>query len=226
MSIQLLKTGLAVVLLTIACEASALAAGGEVVVGNLDDLSGVYSDDGGPGSVEAMNMAIADFGATVLGRKVSALVADHQNKPDIGASKFREWADQKGLSMMIVGANTGVSIAMSKVAAARKIPLIIIGAVGASLTNEDCTAYSVHYVVDTTALANGTASAVLKAGGKTWFYLMADYAFGAQLQSAAAKVVQAQGGKNLGAVEPGFLLVPAAGTELRCTGARPCQRGR
>ena len=200
MSIQRLKTGLAVVLLTIACEARALAPGGEVVIGNLDDLSGVYSDDGGPGSVEAMNMAVADFGAMVLGRKVSTLVADHQNKPDIGASKFREWADQKGLSMTIVGANTGVSIAMSKIAAARKIPLIIIGAVGASLTNEDCTAYSVHYVVDTTALANGTASAVLKAGGKTWFYLMADYAFGAQLQSAAAKVVEAQGGKNLGAV--------------------------
>ncbi|MGN6453164.1 MAG: ABC transporter substrate-binding protein [Steroidobacteraceae bacterium] len=182
------------------CAAKALAADSAVVFGNLDDLSGVYSDDGGPGAVEGMKMAIADFGGSVLGREVRTLVADHQNKPDIGASKFREWADQKGLNMMLVGANTGVSIAMSKVAAARKIPLFIIGAVGASLTNEDCTAYSVHYVVDTTALANGTASAVLKSGGRTWFYLTADYAFGTQLQSAAARVVEAHGGKNLGAV--------------------------
>jgi branched-chain amino acid transport system substrate-binding protein len=182
------------------CAAKALAADSAVVIGNLDDLSGVYSDDGGPGAVEGMKMAIADFGGAVLGREVRTLIADHQNKPDIGASKFREWADQKGLNMMLVGANTGVSIAMSKVAAARKIPLFIIGAVGASLTNEDCTAYSVHYVVDTTALANGTASAVLKSGGRTWFYLTADYAFGTQLQSAAARVVEAHGGKNLGAV--------------------------
>ena len=200
MSSALLQTVRATLIASLICGAKGLAADGEIVIGNLDDLSGVYSDDGGPGSVEAMQMAIADFGGTVLGRKVRTLVADHQNKPDIGASKFREWADQKGLDMMIVGANTGVSIAMSKVASARKLPLLIIGAVGASLTNEDCTAYSVHYVVDTTALANGTASAVLKAGGKTWFYLTADYAFGTQLQNAASRVVEAHGGKNLGAV--------------------------
>jgi branched-chain amino acid transport system substrate-binding protein len=196
----LLKAVRVASLASVICAAKALAADSEVVIGNLDDLSGVYSDDGGPGAVEGMKMAIADFGGSVLGREVRTLVADHQNKPDIGASKFREWADQKGLNMMLVGANTGVSIAMSKVAAARKIPLFIIGAVGASLTNEDCTAYSVHYVVDTTALANGTASAVLKSGGRTWFYLTADYAFGTQLQNAAARVVEAHGGKNLGAV--------------------------
>jgi len=200
MSFELRKAALAVLVVSIVGGSTALAADGEVVIGNLDDLSGVYSDDGGPGSVEAMRMAIADSGGTVLGRKIVALVADHQNKPDIGASKFRQWADQRGLNMMIAGANTGVAIAMAKVAVAKKIPLLIVGAGGASLTNEDCTAYSVHYVFDTTALANGTASTVLKAGGKTWFYLTADYAFGAQLQNAAAKVVEANGGKNLGAV--------------------------
>jgi len=89
---------------------------------------------------------------------------------------------------------------MAKVAVAKKIPLLIVGAGGASLTNEDCTAYSIHYVFDTTALANGTASTVLKAGGKTWFYLSADYAFGQQLQSSASRVVEAGGGRNLGAV--------------------------
>ena len=200
MSSQLVKTALAAVMMAVACTAPARAAEGEVVIGNLDDLSGVYSDDGGPGSVEAMRMAIADFGGSVLGRKVVALVADHQNKPDIGASRFREWADQKGIGMMIAGANTGVTIAMTKVAAAKKVPLLIVGAGGASLTNEDCTAYSIHYVFDTTSVANGTASTVLKAGGKTWFYLAADYAFGQQLQSSASRVVEAGGGRNLGSV--------------------------
>jgi branched-chain amino acid transport system substrate-binding protein len=200
MSFELRNAGLAALIVGVACASTTLAADGEVVIGNLDDLSGVYSDDGGPGSVEAERMAIADFGGTVLGRKIVALVADHQNKPDIGASRFREWADQKGLNMMIAGANTGVTIAMAKVAVAKKIPLLIVGAGGSSLTNEDCTAYSVHYVFDTTALANGTASTVLRSGGKTWFYVTADYAFGTQLMNSASKVVEAGGGKNLGLV--------------------------
>jgi branched-chain amino acid transport system substrate-binding protein len=127
-------------------------------------------------------------------------VTDHQNKPDIGAAKFREWADQNGVNMILGGSNTGVSIAMSKVAAAKKVPFIAIGAAGASLTNEDCTPYTVHYAYDTTSLANGTASAVVKEGGKSWFYLTADYAFGTQLQNAASKVVEANGGKNVGSV--------------------------
>ena len=177
-----------------------LAAGDQVVIGDIDDFSGVYADAAGTGAVEAVKMAIADFGGTVLGRKIALLTTDHQNKPDIGASKFREWADQDGLNVLFGGSNTGVSIAMAKVAAAKKVPFFALGAGGASLTNEDCTAYSVHYIYDTTALANGTATAVVKSGGKTWFYLQADYAFGAQLQSAASKVVEANGGKNLGTV--------------------------
>ena len=172
----------------------------DVVIGDIDDMSGVYADVEGAAGVEAINMAIADFGGSVLGRKVTVLSADHQNKPDIGASKFREWADQNGLNLLLGGSNTGVNIAMSKVAAAKKVPFITIGAGGASLTNEDFTSYSVHYVYDTTALANGTATAMISAGGKTWFYLTADYAFGTQLQNAASKVVETHGGKNLGAV--------------------------
>jgi branched-chain amino acid transport system substrate-binding protein len=179
---------------------AAYAAGEPVVIGDIDDMSGVYADVEGAGGVEAINMAIADFGGTVLGRKISVLSADHQNKPDIGASKFREWADQQGLNLLLGGSNTGVNIAMSKVAAAKKVPFIVIGAGGASLTNADCTAYSVHYVYDTTALANGTATAMINAGGKSWFYLTADYAFGAQLQDAASKVVETHGGRNVGAV--------------------------
>ena len=101
---------------------SAVGADPDVVIGDIDDLSGNYADVAGAGAVEAIKMAIADFGGTVLGRKIVTLVADHQNKPDIGASKFREWADQSGLSVMLGGSNTGVSIAMSKVAAAKKVP--------------------------------------------------------------------------------------------------------
>jgi branched-chain amino acid transport system substrate-binding protein len=179
---------------------AALAAGDQVVIGDIDDLSGVYADVNGQGGIEAVNMAIADFGGTVLGKKIVLLTVDHQNKPDIGASKFREWADQNGLNMLLGGSNTGVSIAMSKVAAAKKVPFIAIGAGGASLTGADCTAYTVHYASDTTALANGTASVIVKNGGKTWFFLTADYAFGTQLQDAATKVALANGGKVLGAV--------------------------
>jgi branched-chain amino acid transport system substrate-binding protein len=186
--------------------ALAAAAGGparaadEVVIGDLDDMSGVYADVMGAAGVEVVKWAVADFGGSVLGKKITVLSADHQNKPDIGAAKFREWADQNGLNVLLGGSNTGVNIAMSKVAGTKKVPLFVIGAAGASLTNEDCTAYTVHYVYDTTSLANGTATAVLAAGGKTWFYLTADYAFGTQLQTAASKVVESHGGKNLGAV--------------------------
>jgi branched-chain amino acid transport system substrate-binding protein len=179
---------------------AALAAGDQVVIGDIDDLSGVYADVNGQGGIEAVNMAIADFGGTVLGKKIVLLTVDHQNKPDIGASKFREWADQNGLNMLLGGSNTGVSIAMSKVAAAKKVPFIAIGAGGASLTGADCTAYTVHYAYDTTALANGTASVIVKTGGKSWFFLTADYAFGTQLQDSATKVVLANGGKVVGAV--------------------------
>src|SRR6202050_2795515 len=194
--------GAAVLTISMAVVASraALAAGDEVVIGVLDDMSGVYADVQGAGGIEAINMAIHDFGGTVLGKKITLLTADHQNKPDIGASKFREWADQNGLNMLLGGSNSGVSIAMSKVAAVKHVPFIAIGAAGASLTNEDCTAYTVHYVYDTTALANGTATAIVNARGKSWFYLTADYAFGTQLQNAASKVVEAHGGKNVGAV--------------------------
>jgi len=185
------------------------AASNEVVIGDIDDLSGVYADVIGQGGIEAARMAIADFGGRVLGRKIVLLTTDHQNKPDIGAAKFREWADTNGLNMVLGGSNTGVSIAMSKVAAEKKVPFIAIGAAGASLTNKDCTPYSVHYAYDTTSLANGTASVITKQGGKTWFFLTADYAFGYQLQDAATKVIEANGGKVVGSVR-----VPLAASDF------------
>ena len=200
MKLQTLAMAMAAALATAAVSRAALAAADQIVIGDIDDMSGVYADVLGAGGVEAINMAIADFGGTVLGKKIVTLSADHQNKPDIGASKFRQWADEAGLDLLLGGSNTGVNIAMAKVAAVKKVPLFVIGAGGASLTNEDCTPYTVHYVYDTTALANGTATAIVNAGGKSWFYLTADYAFGTQLQNAASKVVEAHGGKNVGAV--------------------------
>jgi branched-chain amino acid transport system substrate-binding protein len=192
--------GLAVAAGGLGGAAAAMAATNDIVIGDIDDFSGTYADVAGNGAVEAVRMAIADFGGAVLGRRITILTADHQNKPDIGASKFREWADQDGLSVLLGGSNTGVNIAMAKVAAAKKIPFFAIGPGGSSLTNEDCTAYTVHYVYDTTALANGTATTIVQQGGKSWFYLTADYAFGTQLQTSASKVVEANGGKTVGAV--------------------------
>src|SRR5258708_25642182 len=145
-------------LLSLYASSQASAAADQVVIGDIDDMSSVYADVIGQGGIEAINMAITDFGGTVLGKKITVLSVDHQNKPDIGASKFREWADQNGLTLVLGGSNTGVSIAMSKVAAAKKIPFIAIGAGGASLTGADCTPYTVHYAYDTTALGNGTAA--------------------------------------------------------------------
>ncbi|WP_024510378.1 ABC transporter substrate-binding protein [Bradyrhizobium sp. ARR65] len=179
---------------------SAHAAGNRVVIGDIDDMSGLYADVIGPGGVVAAKMAIEDFGGTVLGNKIEFMETDHQNKPDVGAQKFREWADRDGVTMILGGSNTGVSLAMANAAKEKKIPFIAIGAAGASLTGKDCTPYTVHYAYDTTSLANGTAKTMVNQGGKTWFFLTADYAFGTQLQEAAAKVVEASGGKVVGAV--------------------------
>ena len=179
---------------------AAQAASDKVVIGDIDDMSGPYADIIGAGGIEAIKMAIADFGGTVLGKPIDILTADHQNKPDIGQQKFREWADTDGLTMQLGGSNTGVSLAIASADKEKHIPFFAIGAAGASLTGKDCNAYTIHYGYDTTALANGTAKTILSQGGKTWFFLTADYAFGTQLENGAADVVKANGGKVLGDV--------------------------
>jgi branched-chain amino acid transport system substrate-binding protein len=180
--------------------ASAQAASDKVVIGDIDDMSGLYADVIGPKAVESIKMAVADFGGSALGKPIEILTYDHQNKPDLGGQKFREFADRDGVTMVLGGSNTGVSLAMAAAAKEKKVPFIAIGAAGASLTGKDCNAYMLHYAYDTTALGNGTATTILKQGGKTWFFLTADYAFGTQLQQSAARVVDAGGGKVLGAV--------------------------
>ena len=175
---------------------------GEVVkIGFLTDMSGVYADIDGPGGVEAIKMAIADRKGLVAGKKIEFVYADHQNKADIASAKAREWFDTQGVDMLVGGTNSGANLAMAKVAAEKKKPFISIGAATARLTNEDCTPYTVHYAYDTVALANGTGNAVVKAGGKSWFFLTADYAFGASLQNDTSAVVTRAGGQILGSVK-------------------------
>jgi branched-chain amino acid transport system substrate-binding protein len=187
-------------LLALSVVTPAQAASDKVVIGDIDDMSGLYSDVIGQGGVEAARMAIEDFGGSVLGKKIEFMSFDHQNKPDIGSQKFREWADRDGVSMILGGSNTGVSIAMANVARKKKVPFFAIGGAGSSLTGKDCTPYTVHYAYDTTSLANGTAKSIVKQGGKSWFFLTADYAFGTQLQDAAAAVVKKNGGRVIGDV--------------------------
>ncbi len=189
---------------TQATKAGAAAAGaisGDVVkIGVLTDMSGLYADLGGQGSVEAARMAVADFGGKVLGKNIEVLGADHQNKADVGAQKAREWFDQQGVDMITDALNSAVAIAVTKVAGEKKRILIDVGAASTRLTNEDCNAYTVHYAYDTYALANGTGNAIVKQGGKSWFFLTADYAFGHSLEQDTANVVKAGGGTVAGAV--------------------------
>ncbi|TAL13221.1 MAG: ABC transporter substrate-binding protein [Aquabacterium sp.] len=181
--------------------AQAKISGDVVKIGFLTDMSGLYADIDGAGGVEAIRMAIADKKGTLAGKKIEFIYADHQNKADVASAKAREWFDTQGVDLLIGGTNSGANIAMSKVAAEKKKPFISIGAGSARLTNEDCTPYTVHYAYDTVALANGTGAAVVKAGGKSWYFLAADYAFGASLQNDTSAVVTKSGGKVLGSVK-------------------------
>ena len=137
----------------------------------------------------------------LAGKKIEFISADHQNKADIAASKAREWFDQQGVDMLIGGTNSGASLAMAKVAAEKKKVFIAIGAGSARLTNEECTPYTVHYAYDTVALARGTGGTIVKQGGKSWYFMTADYAFGQSLEKDTTEVVKAAGGKVLGSVK-------------------------
>jgi branched-chain amino acid transport system substrate-binding protein len=180
--------------------AQAQFSGDVIRIGLITDMSSVYADIDGQGGVEAIRMAIADMGGSINGKKIELLSADHQNKPDVAATKAREWFDTQGLDMLVGGTNSGTALAMAKVAAEKKKPFLVVGAASSALTNDQCTPYTVHWAYDTVALAKGTGNAVVKQGGKTWFFLTADYAFGHQLQADTTKVVEAAGGKVVGSV--------------------------
>ncbi|HEX8403987.1 MAG TPA: ABC transporter substrate-binding protein [Duganella sp.] len=181
--------------------AQAQVSGDTIKIGMITDMSGLYTDIDGAGGAEAIKMAIADAGVVLAGKKVEFISADHQNKADIAASKAREWFDQQGVDMLIGGTNSGANLAMAKVAAEKKKVFISIGAGSARLTNEECTPYTVHYAYDTIALARGTGGAIVKQGGKNWYFMTADYAFGQSLEKDTADVVKAAGGKVMGSVK-------------------------
>ena len=175
---------------------------GDVIrIGIITDMSSLYADIDGPGGVEAIRMAIADMGGAINGKKIELLFADHQSKADVAASKAREWFDTQGLDMLIGGTNSGTSLAMAKVAADKKKPFLVVGAASSAFTGDQCTPYTVHWAYDTVALAKGTGNAVVKAGGKSWYFLTADYAFGAALQNDTSTVVKAAGGNIVGSVK-------------------------
>ena len=187
--------------LAAATGANAQVSGDVIKIGIITDMSGLYSDIDGAGGVEAIKMAVADMGGAVGGKKVEVVFADHQNKADVAAAKAREWFDTAGVDMLIGGTNSGTNLAMAKVAVEKKKLFISIGAATSALTNEQCNPYTVHWAYDTVALAKGTGNAVVKQGGKTWYFLTADYAFGAQLQNDTTAVVNAAGGKVVGSVK-------------------------
>lgn len=169
-----------------------------VKVAVLTDMSGPYSDIGGPGSVEAARMAIADFGGTVLGKRIEVVYSDHQNKADIASQTVRAWIDTQAVDMIVDANNSAVALAISKIVTEKK-RVFIAGGVGTTrLTNEDCSPYVVQYIFDTYALGHGTANAVVKTGGKSWFFLTVDYAFGHALAQDAANAVRAAGGTVVG----------------------------
>jgi branched-chain amino acid transport system substrate-binding protein len=174
---------------------------GDVVkLGVLTDMSGLYSDIGGQGSVVAAQMAVDEFGGKVLGKPIKVISADHQNKADVGANVARQWFDTQGVDVILDVLNSGVALAVSKVANEKHRIFLVSGAGSTRLTNEDCNPYTIHYVYDTYATGTVTGKAVVEHGGNTWFFITADYAFGHSLQDDTSKAVTAAGGKVVGSV--------------------------
>jgi branched-chain amino acid transport system substrate-binding protein len=171
---------------------------GVVKIGLILDMSSLYSDVTGEGSVTAARMAIEDFGGKVLGKPIELVYADHQNKADIAANKAREWFDTEKVDAIMDVAASATALAVAEVAKQKNRIVVFNGPGSTRLTNESCTPVTVHYTYDTYALANGTGKAVVKQGGDTWFFITADYAFGHSLEKDTSDVVKANGGKVLG----------------------------
>ncbi|AZZ45624.1 ABC transporter permease [Pseudomonadaceae bacterium SI-3] len=203
---KMLKKTAAAVLVSsmIASAAQAEISNDEIRIGYLADMSGTYRDLSGPGGLEALNMAIEDFGGTVDGKKIVTFNADDLNKPDVGANTVRQWIDERNVDMVTGLVASSVVLAAAKVVEQGGKLALISGAAASSITNEFCSPNHIHWTYDTFALANGTANAVLKDGGKSWFILTADYAFGHAMEADIKKVVEAEGGSVVGTVRHPF----------------------
>ena len=189
--------------MTVAVFLSAAAARAEdiqVKLGVLTDMSSLYADDTGPGSVAAAKLAVQDFNPAAHGMKVDIISADHQNKPDIGANIARQWFDTQNVDAILDVPNSGVALAVSEVVREKNKVFLVSGAAISDLTGPKCSPNTIHWTYDTWMLANGTGKAVVKTGGDTWFFITADYAFGHALERDTTAVVTANGGKVLGSV--------------------------
>src|ERR1700749_4140675 len=171
-----------------------------VKIGILNDQSGVYADYGGKGSFEAAKMAVEDFGGSVPGQKIEVVSADHQNKPDLATSIARRWYEVEGVDMITELTTSSVALAVQELSKEKKKIDIVVGAASSRITGDACTPYGFHWAFDTHALAVGTGGALVKAGGDSWFFLTADYAFGYSLEKDTTDIVTANGGKVLGSV--------------------------
>ena len=180
--------------------ASAQVSDDLVKIGVLNDMSGLYADLGGQGSVIAAQMAVADYGAEKKGMKVEIISADHQNKPDVGSSIARQWFDTDKVDVIVDVPTSSVALAVNQVAREKKKAMLNSGAASSDLTGKDCSPNTVHWTYDTWMLANGTGSAIVKTGGDSWFFLTADYAFGHALERDTEAVVKKGGGKVVGKV--------------------------
>jgi branched-chain amino acid transport system substrate-binding protein len=171
-----------------------------VKLGVLNDMSSLYTDISGPGSVTAAKMAVEDFNPAAHGMKVEIISADHQNKPDVGSNIARQWFDVDHVDAILDVPTSSVALAVSDVTREKNKVFLISGAASSDLTGPKCSPNSVHWTYDTWMLANGTGKALVKTGGDTWFFLTSDYAFGHALEHDTASVVTANGGKVLGEV--------------------------
>jgi branched-chain amino acid transport system substrate-binding protein len=171
-----------------------------VRIGVLNDQTGLFADLGGPGSVEAARMAIADFGGQVLGRPVEVVAGDHQNKPDVGTALARRWYDQDRIDVIMDLPNSGVALAVQQVAREKQRLVIYSSAAVSDLTGKACSPYGIHWAFDSYALATSTGNAVLRQGGDSWFFLTVDYAVGHAFERDAGAVVRANGGRVAGQV--------------------------
>ncbi len=187
-----------------AAPAAAQLSDGVVKVGVLTDMTGAYSDLAGPGSVAAARMAVEDFGGKVLGKPIVLISADHQNKADIASSTARRWFDEQQVDVIADLVTSSTALAVMPVAAEKKRITLLSGPGSTPIEGDKCTAYNVHYTYNTYAMAAGTGRAVVQQGGKTWFFITADYVFGKSLEADTAKVVEAAGGKVLGDVKAPF----------------------
>jgi len=173
---------------------------GVVRLGVLTDMTGFYSDLAGPGSVLAARMAVADFGGKVLGKPIEVVSADHQNKADIASNTARKWFDEGGVDAVVDLVNSGTALAVMPLATEKRRVTMLSGPGTTAITGEKCTPYNFHWTYNNWALANGTGREVVASGGKSWFFITADYVFGKSLESETSKVVEAAGGKVLGNV--------------------------